>query len=375
MVKHLTTIFAIYTVILLPFELSFHPQKLKKQYFSPFKIGRDFPYNIDRIHEIFVRSSCENISNRELQLWVTGTKEPSLCPIWGCWFIKVLDVYQLLKRIRETGKRLHSLGEQVQDLKKRVMAVVTLDDSFRGKGAQAIRSFYKELHLPFLLFLEGFIADYQDVLKGMESELLAMEPDENGYIHQEFLEGDLVDGLKKAEQMTTALTDETNAAIKSIRDIVSLPTVDDEEFLFTLTQGRSQIYETVEKLHAYDADQTAKLEHVEHDIQVMKQYLQKINEKQVSGDLSIAGYSVKQLSGVDAYDELLKGLKGKRASNAFSRDNLMTYGVKGFLTRFLNIPIPGAVVKYAQKKFEMRTMDYSLRSMQTLLDIGGSSIS
>lgn len=31
----------------------------KKQYFSPFKIGRDFPYNIDRIHEIFVRSSCE----------------------------------------------------------------------------------------------------------------------------------------------------------------------------------------------------------------------------------------------------------------------------------------------------------------------------
>ncbi|WP_369419588.1 ribonuclease YeeF family protein [Lentibacillus daqui] len=316
-----------------------------------------------------------NTSNRELQLWVTGTKEPSLCPIWGCWFIKVLDVYQLLKRIRETGKRLHSLGEQVQDLKKRVMAVVTLDDSFRGKGAQAIRSFYKELHLPFLLFLEGFIADYQDVLKGMESELLAMEPDENGYIHQEFLEGDLVDGLKKAEQMTTALTDETNAAIKSIRDIVSLPTVDDEEFLFTLTQGRSQIYETVEKLHAYDADQTAKLEHVEHDIQVMKQYLQKINEKQVSGDLSIAGYSVKQLSGVDAYDELLKGLKGKRASNAFSRDNLMTYGVKGFLTRFLNIPIPGAVVKYAQKKFEMRTMDYSLRSMQTLLDIGGSSIS
>ncbi|MEN1968807.1 LXG domain-containing protein [Lentibacillus sp. N15] len=278
--------------------------------------------------------------------------------------MKVLHVGGLLKGIRNTKDRLYRLEDQVKQLQERVKAVVMLDDSFRGKGAQAIRSFYEELHLPFLLFLERFIVDYRDVLHRMESRLLDLEPDEDGYIHQQFLEGDLVDGLKKAEQVTIHLTDETNALLKSVKDIVSLPYVDDEEFLFTLTQGRSQIYEAVEKLHAYDTDQTAMMENIENDVQVMKQYVAKINEKHVSGDLRVAGYSAKQLAGVDAYDQLLKGIQGMNQNYEFSSETAAPSDSSGPLPRIA--PVQGATVRYVQRKWEKRTVGYGFRMMRSL---------
>ncbi|MBT2216062.1 LXG domain-containing protein [Virgibacillus dakarensis] len=285
----------------------------------------------------------------------------------GVWSIKVLDVKGLRAGMRATKTGLHTLEEQVKDLEQRVHAVITLDQSFKGKAAQAIRSFYQELHLPFLLFLEGFIADYQEILTEMENALQSLEGADDGYIHEQFLEHDLVDGLKKAERMTTALTDEVNASIKTVRDIISLPTLDDEEFLFNLTQGRTQIYDTLEKLHNYDARQSAKLEDVEADLQVMKNYLEQISSKVASGELSIKHFSVKQLEGNDAYDWLLNSVRGKVRENTFSFDNILMYGAKEFLTQFTKLPIPGAAVTYVRKKPEIRTMDYSVRAMKVLV--------
>ncbi|WP_269058770.1 ribonuclease YeeF family protein [Lentibacillus populi] len=288
--------------------------------------------------------------------------------------MKVLDAKSLRAGLKATKTSLQTLDDQVKDLEQRVQAVITLDEAFKGKGAQAIRSFYQELHMPFLLFLEGFIADYQEILTEMENALQSLEGAEDGYIHEQFLEHDLVDGLKKAERVTTALTDEVNASIKTVRDIISLPTLDDEEFLFNLTQGRTQIYDTLEKLHDYDTRQSAKLEDVETDLQVMKNYLEQIGSKFASGELGIKNYSVKQLEGNNAYDWLLKSVQSKVRGNTFSFDNILMYGAKEFLTRFTKLPIPGAAVTYIQKKLEMRTVDYSARAMKVLMDIKSDSI-
>lgn len=288
--------------------------------------------------------------------------------------VKVLDAKELHSGIKKTGTSLQTLDGQIKDVQRRVNEFVALDDAFTGKGAESIRSFYRELHVPFLLFMEGFIADYQDALKGMKRSLRSLEADDDGFIHEGFLENDLVSGLKKAEQTTMALTDEANAAMKSVRDIVALPKLDDEEFLFNVAQGRSQIYDTVEKLGTYDAQQTAKLENVEQDIQVMKNYIDQISGKLSSGELSIANYSVKQLSGNEKYDKLLAGVRNKAGVNVLSLDALLTFAGKEFLTHYLKLPVPGFIVDRVMEKLGFRTMDYRMRSIKTFLAVKRDSI-
>ncbi|MCM3093778.1 LXG domain-containing protein [Cytobacillus sp. AMY 15.2] len=46
-----------------------------------------------------------------------------------------------------------------------ILNITSLEESFQGEGAAAIRAFFEECHSPFLLFFEGFLADYQNTLK------------------------------------------------------------------------------------------------------------------------------------------------------------------------------------------------------------------
>ncbi|MDY0406308.1 T7SS effector LXG polymorphic toxin [Virgibacillus sp. 179-BFC.A HS] len=57
-----------------------------------------------------------------------------------------------------------------------------------------------------MLFLEGAVADYQEVLQSMEKALQSFEPAEYGYIPEEFLQGDTEDGFQKVQQIVLRLS-------------------------------------------------------------------------------------------------------------------------------------------------------------------------
>ncbi|WP_372530235.1 T7SS effector LXG polymorphic toxin [Cytobacillus sp.] len=50
-----------------------------------------------------------------------------------------------------------------------IQELLALDDAFKGKGGEAIRSFYQECHQPFLQFLESWIDEYQILFKELHS--------------------------------------------------------------------------------------------------------------------------------------------------------------------------------------------------------------
>ncbi|QKY70324.1 hypothetical protein Len3610_12615 [Lentibacillus sp. CBA3610] len=248
-----------------------------------------------------------------------------------------------------------------------------MEDAFKGKAANSIRAFYQESHMPFLVFMEGFIRDFQDALAKIKNSLASLESDEQGYIRESFLQEDVKQGLKNAENVTMTLTDEANHVISAVRDIVPLPSVDDSDFLDRSQQARKKTDHTLEKLYTFDSESTRALDKPQNDLDLMQTYINKLGGMVSSGDISIGNYSVQQLSQHDFHQALISGVRGKAVQNMLSLDVLIGKGAANLLSRY--VPYSGAWINKLAEKFEMRTTEYSFRALNVVTASVGSDIS
>ncbi len=67
--------------------------------------------------------------------------------------MKTLDVQALHNAIDQTLEQLKKQAEEIEKVKESVDALTSLDDALKGKGGEAIRSFYEECHTPFFAVL------------------------------------------------------------------------------------------------------------------------------------------------------------------------------------------------------------------------------
>ncbi|WP_077303262.1 T7SS effector LXG polymorphic toxin [Virgibacillus pantothenticus] len=206
-------------------------------------------------------------------------------------FIKALYVSDLHSYIDKTISQLEQIHTQVKKIQKSIEGIIALEDAFKGKTANFIRTFYQEVHMPFLLFLEGFITNYSDTLQEMKKSVQDMEPNKDGVIREDFLSQDVQRGFERMEQITMALMDEANAVLHSVKDIVNVRDIDDREFLDKVQHAKKLNRQTIEKLHAFDRHNTAKLEPIEQDIRMMKNYISQIRELGNNGKLRIGSSS------------------------------------------------------------------------------------
>ncbi|MEC2159698.1 T7SS effector LXG polymorphic toxin [Virgibacillus halodenitrificans] len=279
---------------------------------------------------------------------------------------------QLHNGLDQTVKEVNDLGPHVKELEQRMQTLINLEDSFQGKGAQAIKSFYEKAHMPFLLLMEGMLTDFAKTIGQIKSSVQAFESNEKGVIHEHFLQENVEQGLTTAENVTLSLTDEANALIDEVKDIVVLPEIQEEDFRQRIKQSRNQVDHTLENLYALDEESTGKLEKMDNDLQMMKTYVEKISGLFQNGDLRVADYEVKQLSTSDFHQELVGAVKEKAKHNTFSLDVFLEWGGKKVLSRFGSLG--DVAIAYIQEKFSMRTIDYSVRTMKAVLAATGSHI-
>ena len=71
--------------------------------------------------------------------------------------MKVLDVGSLVSGMEATVKGIDDQQENITQVSKDVNDVISLDEAFAGKGAEAIKSFYQDCHVPFLLYYGEFL--------------------------------------------------------------------------------------------------------------------------------------------------------------------------------------------------------------------------
>lgn len=143
--------------------------------------------------------------------------------------MKVLDVDLLQTGIKSNLDMLTRLEEEIKEIEKTITGLVGMDSSLKGQGGEAIRSYYNDCHLPFLKFFLQFKQNFKTKLDQLKSALDSLEPDTEGYIQESFLLNEVEEGLAEISRITGNLTDESNAIMDQVSDIVALPHLDDSD--------------------------------------------------------------------------------------------------------------------------------------------------
>ncbi|MGR2788847.1 T7SS effector LXG polymorphic toxin [Bacillus subtilis] len=204
--------------------------------------------------------------------------------------MKTLDVHALHEGIQHTIEKLDKQKQQLEKLEKSVEHLAGMKDALKGKGGDAIRTFYEECHKPFLLFFGMFIYEYKKVLKQTQHAISSVESDSHGMIAEAFLSHDARHGVKHAREVTEQLTDAVNRQTSAIGHIVSLPTVNDTFFRMETEQAERLISDTLHKLFQFDGQQTQALEAAKSDFQTMKKYIDQLETMYTGPKIEITGY-------------------------------------------------------------------------------------
>ncbi|GGA19223.1 ribonuclease YeeF family protein [Psychrobacillus lasiicapitis] len=170
--------------------------------------------------------------------------------------MKVLDVNPFHEGLQRNIQMLSRIEEEMKAIQLAVDGLVAMEDSFKGEGAQAIRSFYDNCHLPLLHFFMTFKNEFDGILKQMDAALSSLESNTNGFIRQSFLQEDVEDGLTEISEITGNLTGETNAIMDQVSDIVALPHLDDSGVQDGVINSRKKRDDTVTALEEFDSTQT-----------------------------------------------------------------------------------------------------------------------
>ena len=190
--------------------------------------------------------------------------------------MKVLQVSSFNAGLQREKEWLTKLEGEMKAIQQAIDGFVALEDSLKGQGGNALRAFYNDCHLPFILFFQGFQSTFQEILTSMKASLNQLEPSDAGYIQQSFLEGEVENGLTEISTITGNLTDEANSIMDTVADIVSLPHLNDSEVQSEIKNAKKKRDTTVTDLEAFDTNQTAALEVAAVGINSLKSWLSDI---------------------------------------------------------------------------------------------------
>ncbi|MGR9049154.1 ribonuclease YeeF family protein [Halobacillus faecis] len=224
--------------------------------------------------------------------------------------MKTLQVNQLQNGIEETLVELSEVKASFSTIEEAVRNFIQLD-AFEGQGGSSIRSFYQDCHQPFLSYIKTFLTNYESTLKQMLSSLHHLEPADQGYLDQAFMEGEVQQGLRHVKQTTTSLTEEANSILSSVKDIVSVPHLDASGVYEEVRRGERYVNETIEKLNEFDNQQVSSMQPIQMDMDWMKNFVSIIQSKFMSGTLSVSNYQDHQLSDLKAYHPVFTSMSSQ----------------------------------------------------------------
>lgn len=218
--------------------------------------------------------------------------------------MKVLDVNSFQDGISATIKSIDKHNDEIKKLAESLHSFLSLGDSFKGNGPDAIRAFYQECHIPFLLFYERTLVEYRRTLKTMSDAIRSVEPEKKGFIRESFLEQDLIEGLNKIQDTTIGLTDEVNKVLSHIQDITSINPLNDDKVIDGIQSTKKRVKKITEELNEMDQEQLKELEGIEQNIAALKKYAQEMKGMFSSNKMSVSDFNIQQLQEMKSYNKL-----------------------------------------------------------------------
>ncbi|MFP3666411.1 LXG domain-containing protein [Priestia sp. SIMBA_032] len=208
--------------------------------------------------------------------------------------MKTLDVDAFHENIQAILDSIKSQKEQIQSLISQVQAFSSLDDAFKGKGGEAIRSFYETGHASFLTLYHSLLTSYEARLTQITHALRSFEPSEDGYITQPFLQDTIPAHLNQTRNTTVSLVDQANAAIQKVSHLASVSALNDQGFLTEVEQAKNKADKTMNDLVRFDEQQTQSLSVIQDQLTSLNSLLSKVKAGFQNG--SIQPGNVSELS-------------------------------------------------------------------------------
>ncbi len=230
--------------------------------------------------------------------------------------MKTLDAQSLHQGVEHTRSAVANIRSQTTELRSAIESFISSGTSFNGQGGKAVRSFYQECHLPFLTYMENVITHFEENLVNLTSSIKSYEPQESGFLREDFLANDVDNGLQKAQNVTEQLTAESNSIIRNVNDIIYIPELQQNDFNSTIHRGREKTTEVLEDLHSLDKNQSNNLETVLQECQTLMNYIREVSTKFKSGGISVSGYQVGTMSAIPAYKTVMSGLSSDPAGTS-----------------------------------------------------------
>jgi hypothetical protein len=226
--------------------------------------------------------------------------------------LKELAVKEIHKGTETSKIDLDTFFEQLSTLQQKVRNFNNMEDALKGKTGKAIRSFYNEIHTPFLTFLLQSMEDYKGRLEDMKNDVQSFESSHQGFISESFLRDELTLGLDNAKLKAGIVTDKANQTLSSVADIVSVKSINQSDFEAGIDKGNRQIATVVNNLNDLDSKHAAKLEETQSDLQTLKKYLSEMTTGLNSGAISISDFDAASLEDIDAYQNVIQKSYGNK---------------------------------------------------------------
>ncbi|WP_410610304.1 T7SS effector LXG polymorphic toxin [Bacillus sp. SIMBA_154] len=149
------------------------------------------------------------------------------------------------------AKHYQALREEMTDLKKALQGVANLGDDFTGKGADNIKSFYKELAGNVDMFI-SFIDKQKAFHEGVSGTLDDTSFGGDTFVEEHFLDNAVHMGIKNAKSIVKDQKKALKTIFQDIDDLISLEIFDSKTFDEKIEDAEDERKKTVKDLIELD---------------------------------------------------------------------------------------------------------------------------
>nr|WP_257213750.1 T7SS effector LXG polymorphic toxin [Bacillus pumilus] len=164
---------------------------------------------------------------------------------------KILDAKALTSAMDTRAKHYQALREEMTDLKKALQGVANLGDDFTGKGADNIKSFYKELAGNVDMFI-NFIDKQKAFHEGVSGTLDDTSFGGDTFVEEHFLDNAVHMGIKNAKSIVKDQKKALKTIFQDIDDLISLEVFDSKTIDEKIEDAEDERKKTVKDLIELD---------------------------------------------------------------------------------------------------------------------------
>ncbi|WP_428830654.1 ribonuclease YeeF family protein [Bacillus altitudinis] len=193
------------------------------------------------------------------------------------------------------------LREQMIDLKKALQGVANLGDDFTGKGADNIKSFYKELAGNVDMFI-SFIDKQKAFHEGVSGTLDDTNFGGDTFVEEHFLDNAVHMGIKNAKSIVKDQKKALKTIFQDIDDLISLEVFDSKTFDEKIEDAEDERKKTVKDL--IELDQNLKDEYALSETEekaTMALYAEMINATNDGKSISPMNFDKKAYQNSEIY--------------------------------------------------------------------------